>query len=208
VASLEVLLPGVRAQVLPNAAPPTGEEGWAPPVDVLFVGNCSYLPNIDAARWFCRDVLPLVRARLGRAVRVAVVGSSVDERVASLTADRDIVVVSDPPSVTPWYRATTVAVAPLRLGGGTRLKILEAFSHRRPVVSTHLGAQGLPVTDGVHLLMADTAHDIADACARLISDTSLRSSLVHSAVGVAIDHSRPSVVTRLARMVEPQGLRL
>jgi hypothetical protein len=203
VASLEVLLPGVRAQVLPNVAPPTGEEGLAPRVDVLFVGNCGYLPNIEAARWFCQDVLPLVRARLGRGVRVAVVGSYVDERVASLTADRDVVVVSDPPSVTPWYRATTIAVAPLRSGGGTRLKILEAFAHRRPVVSTHLGAEGLPVTDGVHLLMADTAHDIADACARLISDTSLRASLVRSAVKVAIDHSRPSVVTRLARMVEP-----
>lgn len=207
VATLEVLLPGVGAQVLPNAVPPTGEEGLAPPVDVLFVGNCGYLPNIEAARWFCQDVLPRVRARLGRGVRVAVVGSYVDERVASLAADPDVVVVSDPPSVTPWYRATTIAVVPLRSGGGTRLKILEAFAHRRPVVSTRLGAEGLPVTDGVHLLMADTAEDIADACTCLISETSLRASLVRSAVQVAIDHSRPSVVTRLARMVEPRGFR-
>jgi glycosyltransferase involved in cell wall biosynthesis len=206
VASLEMLVPGVRAQVLPNVVPPTGEEGLAPPVDVLFVGNCSYLPNIEAACWFCQDVLPLVRARLRRGVRVAVVGSHVDARVARLAADRDVVVVSDPPSVTPWYRATTIAVVPLRSGGGTRLKILEAFAHRRPVVSTHLGAEGLPVTDGVHLLMADTADDLADACVRLLSDTSLRASLVRSAVEVAIDHSRPSVVTRLTRMLE--GVRL
>jgi hypothetical protein len=203
VASLEVLAPGVKAHVLPNAAPPAGVEGSAPPIDVLFVGNCSYLPNIEAARWFCQDVLPLVRARLGRGVRVAVVGSHVDERVASLTADPDVVVVSNPPSVTPWYRSTTIAVVPLLAGGGTRLKILEAFAHRRPVVSTRLGAEGLPVADGVHLLLADTPGDIADACARLISEPSLRASLVHSAVGVAIDHSRPSVVTRLARLVEP-----
>ena len=208
VASLEALLPAARPQVLPTAAPPTGKEGSAPPVDVLFAGNCSYLPHIEAARWFCREVLPLVRARLGRGVRVAVVGNDVDERVAGLAADPDVTVVPDPPSVTAWYRASTMAVVPLRVGGGTRLTILEAFAHRRPVVSTRVAAEGLAVSDGVHLLLADTAHEMADACARLIGDASLRASLVRSAVAVAIDHSRPSVVSRLTRMVEPSALGL
>jgi len=202
VATVEKRFPAVTARVLQNPVPPTGEEGPAPPVDLLFVGNCSYLPNIDAARWLCQDVLPLLRARLGRPVRVAVIGSSVDYRVASLASDPDVEVVADPLWVTPWYRATKIAVAPLRAGGGTRLKILEAFAHRRPVVSTRLGAEGLPVKDGVHLLMADTADDIAEACARLISDGSLRASLVDAAVEVAIDHARPLVVSRLAETLE------
>ena len=203
VAAVESLYPGVKAQVLPNPTPPTGEGGTGPAVDVLFVGNFGYLPNVDAARWLCGDILPLLRSRLGRSVRVAVVGSNLDERVTSLAADRDVEVVFDPLWVTPWYRVTTIAVAPLRAGGGTRLKILEAFSHRRPVVSTRLGAEGLPVTDGVHLLVADGADKIAVACARLISDSALRASLVTAAVEVAIDHARPSVVSRLTTLVRP-----
>src|SRR5205823_13362 len=120
-------------------------------VDVLFVGNCSYPPNIDAARWLCTAIVPLLRARLGRPVRVVVVGSSVDRSVYELGQLPGVAIVADAPSVTPWYRSARIAVAPLRAAGGTRLKILEAFAHRRPVVSTSLGADGLPVVDGKHL---------------------------------------------------------
>jgi len=201
--AVEALVPGVTAHVLFNSVPPTGEEGVAPAVDLLFVGNLSYLPNIDGARWFCRDVLPLLRHRLGRHVRVGVVGSAVDPRVADLASDPDVMVVPDLPSVTPWYRAATVAVVPLRSGGGSRLKILEAFAHRIPVISTARGAEGLPVTDGVHLLIADSEEHLAEGCARLIDDASLRESLVEAAASVASEHARPRIVARLAAMLTP-----
>jgi len=201
--AVETLVPGVRAQVLPNSVPPAGAEGVAPSIDLLFVANLSYLPNIDGARWFCRHVLPLINQHVGRHVRVAVVGSAVDPRVSDLAADPDVTVVPDPPSVTPWYRATTVAVVPLRSGGGSRLKILEAFAHRTPVISTSRGAEGLPVTDGVHLLIADSEERLAEGCARLLADPSLQASLVEAAAGVASEHARPCVVARLAAMLAP-----
>jgi glycosyltransferase involved in cell wall biosynthesis len=208
VGRLRAQYPGITADVLPNPAPPTGDEGPAPDVDLLFVGNCSYTPNIDAARWLCLEVLPILRTQLGRPVRVAVVGSAVDAAVEALAGDPDVVVAADVPSVTPWYRAAKVSVAPLRAGGGTRLKILEAFAHRRPVVSTSLGAEGLPVTDGVHLLIADGADDIATACARLLADHDLRTQLVDAAVKVAIAHARPRIVSDLVYTIAGAGSRL
>ena len=198
VARLRARYPDVAVNLLPNPAPPTGEEGQAPDVDVLFVGNFSYPPNVDAARWLCRSVLPLLRSEVGRPVSVAIVGSNVDPSVFDVEADLDVTLVVDAPSVTPWYRATKLAVAPLRAGGGTRLKILEAFTHRRPVVSTSLGAEGLPVEDGVHLLLADTAEELARACARVLRDPALRAALVDAAVPVAIAHARHRVVDDLA----------
>jgi glycosyltransferase involved in cell wall biosynthesis len=197
--SLAYRFPELHGSVLPNPSPETGTEGPAPPVDLLFVGNFSYRPNIDGAIWLCKEVLPLVKKRLDYGVRVSLVGSVVDPSVTELTSVPRVDVFADVPSVTPWYRSTRVCVAPLRAGGGTRLKILEAFTHRRPVVSTSLGAEGLSVEDGVHLLIADGTEDFADACARVLRDHALRSQLVDAAVDVAIAHSRPRVVRELAQ---------
>jgi glycosyltransferase involved in cell wall biosynthesis len=193
--------PDATIDLLPNPTPPTGDDGSAPDTDLLFVGTCSYPPNIDAARWLCLEVLPLLRRRLGRPVKVAVVGSTMVDSVSALAADPDVTVVADAPSVTPWYRATKVAVAPLRAGGGTRLKILEAFGHRRPVVSTSQGAEGLSVTPGVDILVGNTTEEFAAACADLLGDTGRRAALASAAVQIAVAHARPVVVDRLAGML-------
>jgi glycosyltransferase involved in cell wall biosynthesis len=198
VAAIAARYPTVDVRQLPNPVPPIGREGNAPDVDVLFVGNCNYVPNIDAARWLCTEILPELQARLGPPVRVAVVGSVIDPSVAELGALPSVIVRADAPSVTPWYRAARIAVAPLRAGGGTRLKILEAFAHRRPVVSTSLGAEGLPVEHGKHLLIADDAPSFADACARLLRDHALRSTLVDAAKDIALAYGRPRVVDHLS----------
>jgi glycosyltransferase involved in cell wall biosynthesis len=81
----------------------------------------------------------------------------------------------------PELARADIAVVPLRIASGTRLKILESFAHRLPVVSTTLGADGLDVRDGIHLLLADTAEDFAVACQRLLVDTDLRKRLVDAA---------------------------
>jgi len=205
VATVDARFPAIDVRLLPNPAPSIGREGSAPDVDVLFVGNCSYVPNIDAAQWLCTAVVPRLQARLGRPVRVAVVGSLVHASVHELGELPNVVVVADAPSVTPWYRSARIAVAPLRAAGGTRLKILEAFAHRRPVVSTSLGADGLPVVNGKHLLIADDENDFADACARLLRDHELRSALVDAAVDVALAYGRPRIVDQLTYMLRDVG---
>ena len=86
------------------------------------------------------------------------------------------------------YHATNAVVIPLRAGGGTRIKLLEAFAHRRPVVSTMIGAEGLHVTHGEHLLIADSAADIARECLRLMTDCKLASALVARAFDFVTAH--------------------
>jgi glycosyltransferase involved in cell wall biosynthesis len=129
---------------IPNAVRPPDEE-WLtarpePRFDLLFVGNLSYGPNVEAARWLATEVVP----HLG-AVRVAIVGSHPGPEVVSLAAaDSRITVAPDVATVSPWYAQSQVVVVPVFGGGGTRIKVIEAFAHRRPVVSTRLGAAGLP----------------------------------------------------------------
>jgi glycosyltransferase involved in cell wall biosynthesis len=141
--------------------------------DLVFVGNLSYGPNADGARWLCREVLP----RLDRPT-VALVGSRPGPEVLELEADPRVTVAADVPDVTPWYRASSVAVVPIRAGGGTRIKALEALAHRRPVVATNAGARGLALagSDGP-IVTADTAGAFAAACQRLLDEPALAERL-------------------------------
>jgi glycosyltransferase involved in cell wall biosynthesis len=161
--------------VVPNAIrPPGSETGPLPPHhDLVFVGNLSYGPNADGARWLCREVLP----RLDRPT-VALVGSRPGPEVLELEADPRVTVAADVPDVTPWYRASSVAVVPIRAGGGTRIKALEALAHRRPVVATNAGARGLALagSDGP-IVTADTAGAFAAACQRLLDEPALAERL-------------------------------
>jgi len=95
-------------------------------------------------------------------------------------------------------------VVPVRFGSGTRLKVLEAFAHRVPVVSTTLGAEGLGAEDGVHLLVADRAPDIARACARLLGDVALRQALTARAHELFVEHYAEGVVARRVGAVARQ----
>jgi hypothetical protein len=136
---------------------------------------------------------------MGREVRVALAGSYVGPAVAELEGG-GVILVRDPPSVTPLYEATSIAVAPIRASGGTRLKILEAFGHRRAVVSTTRGAEGLPVMANRHLLIADSAEDFAEACSRALTDSALRNSLVSAAVEVAAAHAWPRAASTVSEI--------
>jgi glycosyltransferase involved in cell wall biosynthesis len=158
-------LAGVVA--VPNAvrAAP-GARASAPPHELLFVGTLSYGPNIDGAIWLCREVLP----RLPAGTTVAVVGRSPAPEVWELARLEGVTVVADVPDVSPWYAAARVVVAPLRAGGGTRIKILEAHAHGRPVVATELAARGLPLGPEQGLFLADGAADFATACEQLLRE--------------------------------------
>jgi glycosyltransferase involved in cell wall biosynthesis len=162
----------------------------------LFVGNLGYLPNAVGARWLCDEVVP----KLGP-VRVVLAGSGPTPGTEALASRPGVTVVADPPTVTPYYRAATVAVVPVRAGGGTRIKVLEAFAHGCPVVSTAAGAEGLPVTDGEHLLLADSADDFAAACRRLLADPNLGAALAQRAKSVADRFEWEPVAAGLSRLV-------
>jgi glycosyltransferase involved in cell wall biosynthesis len=147
---------------------------------LLFVGGLDYLPNEDGIVYFCESILPLLRAS-GTACSVRVVGPGAPPRVRALSRIPEVQMGGLVADLAPEYAQAGVVIVPLRAGSGTRLKILEAFSHRRPVVSTTIGAEGLELRHEEHILIADTPEEFAAACARLMEDGALRSRLVERA---------------------------
>jgi glycosyltransferase involved in cell wall biosynthesis len=144
---------------------------------LIFVGHLRYPPNIDAVRFLAHHILPALRARIPEA-RLTVVGDGAPGVLGEFRGRDDIDLVGRVPSPLPYYQDAHVAVVPLRAGGGTRLKILEAMALGRPVVSTPLGCEGLAVEHGKHLLIASDAEDFAAAVARLLTDRALATRLI------------------------------
>jgi sugar transferase (PEP-CTERM/EpsH1 system associated) len=138
------------------------------PLDMVFTGSMDWLPNEDGILWFTDEVLPRIRARVPGAT-LTVVGRNPPARIRAL-AERDALVrvTGSVPDVRPYIERAAVFVVPLRIGGGTRLKIFEAMAMERAVVSTAVGAEGLPVTDGTDVLLADAPEDFAAAVAALL----------------------------------------
>jgi Glycosyl transferases group 1 len=157
----------------------------AAPVELVFVGAPGYGPNRDALRRLREEIMPAIAAR------------GVDARLRVPAADED---------VAPFYARAHIAVVPLRSGGGTRIKILEAFAHGCPVVSTPTGAHGLGVTGDEQLVVTgadDDADGFAAAIVRLAADEERRVRLAAAArCFVAEHHDRVAVGARLARLVD------
>jgi glycosyltransferase involved in cell wall biosynthesis len=139
------------------------------PFTILFTGKMDYRPNIDAALWFGQSVLPRIQAH-EPSVRFLIVGLNPHRRLDVLRSNRAIEITGGVPDVRPYLQAATVCVIPMRVGGGTRLKALEAMVCGKPVVSTSLGIEGIPATDGQQLLLADTPDAFAAAVLTLIDD--------------------------------------
>jgi glycosyltransferase involved in cell wall biosynthesis len=144
-------------------------------VSLLFVGNLTYQPNIEAATVLVRDILPAVRRRLGDQVAVTLVGSHGSE--LNRLAGPGVELKGFVPDLAAVYEGADVAVVPLRRGGGTRIKLLEAFAHRVPVVASTVAAAGLEASDERHLLLADDPDEAAAAIEKLISKPSFAARL-------------------------------
>ncbi|MDY3558988.1 glycosyltransferase family 4 protein [Gemmata sp. JC673] len=144
---------------------PTGRGG--PPV-VMFLGTMSWGPNAAAARFLARDVLPALRARVPDAV-LAVVGRDPPADLLALNGSPGIEVTGGVPDVKPYLLRASALAVPLDAGGGTRLKILEAFAAGLPVVSTAVGAEGIAAEPGTHFVLAERPA-FADATAKLLAD--------------------------------------
>lgn len=173
-ALLEEVCPGLRVEVVPNgvdtrALRPLPWAGVEPAV--LFVGSMHYPPCEDAALYLAGDILPRIRARMP-GVQAWIVGADPSPRVRRLDGGA-VHVTGRVDDVRPYYARCAASVVPLRAGGGTRLKILEAMALGRPVVTTSAGCEGLGVAGGRHLIVADGPDAFADATVRLLSNRAL-----------------------------------
>jgi glycosyltransferase involved in cell wall biosynthesis len=143
---------------------------------IVFTGSMDWLPNSDGVVYFCHEILPLIR-RAEPDTTFTIVGRSPTPAVRRLVENEGIEVTGRVEDVRPYLQNAAVYVVPLRIGGGTRLKIFEAMAAGRAVVSTTIGAEGLPTEHGRHLLLADTPRDFADAVITLLRDPATRSAI-------------------------------
>jgi polysaccharide biosynthesis protein PslH len=183
--------PSANIQVIPNGVDSSYysatkiAEAWRrtgqcdPKRTILFVGSMDYHANIDAVNWFSRTAWPEI-VRNHPYLRFTIVGRDPAPEVRALASDR-IHVTGTVDDVRPFYASAVAVVVPLRSGGGTRLKILEAMSAGVPVVSTRLGAEGIEVEDNVHLLLADNSQEIASAVDRIATSDETRARLAQAA---------------------------
>lgn len=173
--------PGREFGLLPNVMrippqPPAPGAGSS----LLFLGTLDYFPNEDAVLYFANAILPLLRES-GRQVEFRVVGIKAPKSFETLRARPGLTLVGAVKDVAVEYARARMLVVPLRAGSGTRIKILEAFRFRVPVVSTSIGAAGLDLQHEVHLLIADTPQEFAAACLRLMQDDQLAAALASNA---------------------------
>ncbi len=180
-AALRTLVPGLAVTVIPNGIdtqtyrPPTSNL-QSPTSNLVFTGTMDFRPNVDAVLWFVQKVLPRVRAELPGA-HFVVVGQHPHRRLDPLREDPAVTLTGWVEDTRPYIAQAAVYVAPLRMGGGTRLKLLEAMAMGKAVVATRLGAEGYPVTDGRELLLADTPADFAAAVVALLRAPERRAEL-------------------------------
>ncbi len=175
------LAPAARVVVLPNGvdtAALTPGPVRAQARHLLFVGSPTHAPNLDGACWLLEAIWPPLKARHPE---LTLTLANLDHPRIRRRLGPGVECTGRLPDLTPLYRRADVALAPLRAGSGTRLKILEAFALGVPVVSTGLGHEGLEVTPGEHLLSADEAETFVAAVERLLADADLRRHLARQA---------------------------
>jgi glycosyltransferase involved in cell wall biosynthesis len=138
--------------------------------NLIFTGSMDWLPNEDAIRWFTEEVLPIIKEKIPQ-ITLTVVGRNPFPGLVELSKkDSSIVITGRVPDVRPFMEKASAYVVPIRIGGGTRLKIYEAMAMELPMVSTKIGAEGLPVRDGEEILLRDTPGEFAEAVVRLLTD--------------------------------------
>lgn len=175
------MVPGINLQVVSNGV----DTSLYKPValnsskELLFIGSLCYPPNVDGAQFFVSQVFPLIRKGEPEA-SLNLVGRSPVPRVKSLANGGAVKLFSDVPEVRPYYERSAISVVPLRAGGGTRLKILESMALGVPVVSTYIGCEGLDVTHGEDILIADSPEEFANNVCELLRNAGLRKKIAQN----------------------------
>jgi polysaccharide biosynthesis protein PslH len=203
-AALRQLAPGLEVTVIPNgvdlafnrpgaASPAAGMGANA----LVFTGKMDYRPNVDAVIWFVTAVLPGILGQIPDA-RFYIVGQQPHARVQALAGHPAVTVTGRVPDVRPYIAGAGVYVVPLRIGGGTRLKVLEAMALGQALVSTHLGCDGFDFQDGCQVCFADDPAAFAEAVVALLRDRTRAADLGrHARAFVEANFGWDAIVPRL-----------
>lgn len=150
------------------------------PGEIVFLGSMDWMPNVDAVLWYAREIHPRVRAAMPEA-KLTVVGRNPPASLQALAAATPgMQVTGTVDDVRPYLHRAMVNVVPLRVGGGTRIKIFEAMASGAAVISTSIGAEGLPVTNGQDILLADTPETFSQAVLTLLHDPKQREKIAEN----------------------------
>jgi len=193
---VEIVPNGVDvSSIRPNGSRPQGGT-------LIFPGALTYSANLDAMQYFLAEVYPLIRKRCPQ-VTLTITGGYDGVALNSLRLDESVSLSGHVPDIHPLVGASWACIVPLRIGGGTRLKILEAMALGTPVVATSKGAEGLDVTDGRNILLADGPEAFAEATLRLLGDPSLRASLAQEGRAlVEAKYGWEEIGRKLDRLIE------
>jgi glycosyltransferase involved in cell wall biosynthesis len=179
--ALEPFVPNVPKFVVPNGVDTsyftpsaTMPEQWS----LVFTAAMTYSPNADGIMYFLDEIFPAIQRQIP-AAKIYVVGTGPPMRLRR-RASESVIVTGSVGDVRPYVWRSSVFVVPLRVGSGTRLKVLEAMSMKKPVVSTTIGAEGIDVADGESVLIADTPQAFADAVVGLLRDSAMREKLIRN----------------------------
>ena len=169
------------------------------PNSLIFTGSFTYHVNHQAMEWFVGEVNPLVQAQIPD-VQLSITG---DHANLPLPPANNVTLTGFVDDIRSWIASSCISLAPIFMGGGTRLKILEAMALRTPVVATSKGAEGLDVQHGKHLLLADTPQAFADAVVRLLQDPDLYQTIANNGYQlIAEKYDWPSVTPHFLTLVQ------
>jgi glycosyltransferase involved in cell wall biosynthesis len=188
---ITVVPTGVDTQKF-SVAPPSSVN----PPRIVFTGSMDWEPNIDAIQYFCEQIWPGILAEFPTAV-FQIVGRNPHAKVQRL-ASSSVQVTGTVPSVSDYLRDASVVIVPLRIGGGTRLKIFEAMAMGKALVSTSIGAEGLDVESGRDLILADDAASFTNSILLLLRDAELRRRYEVAAVKLASQYDWSRIVEAFA----------
>jgi polysaccharide biosynthesis protein PslH len=192
---ISVVPTGVDIEKFPVAPP-----ALANPPRIVFLGSMDWEPNIDAVTYFSREIFPRIRAQIDSAI-FQIVGRNPSPGVQHL-ASESIEVTGTVHSVAGYLQNATLIVVPLRIGGGTRLKIFEAMATGRAIVSTSIGAEGLPVKNGRDIILADDPQAFSNAVIQLLSDSALRRRYELAAAQLAAQYDWSNIGQQFAAVLE------
>jgi len=171
--------------------------GSRTPRSMVFLGSMDWMPNIDGAQWFASEIWPKIKAAIPDAT-VTIVGRRPGPEIKKLAADDPAIrVTGTVDDVRPYLSEAELMIVPLRVGGGTRIKIFEGMAAGVPVLSTRVGAEGLSVTDGENIALADAPEDFAQKAIDLLSQSERRLSLADNGCRLVREKFSWSAVTKV-----------
>lgn len=172
------------------------------PKTLIFTASFSYTPNVTAAHWLIDEIFPQLQAQHPDSQLLIVGASPTDSMTTAAAHNPHIQIAGRVPDMRPYLAQSTIAIVPLKQGGGTRLKILEAFASRLPVIATTKGAEGLNTQSDRHLLIRDITADIVNAIDQLWQSPKLAATIADTAYHFVQQHySWPSITEQLRSLI-------